>query len=128
MKRCGHCNEVKPLTEFYRCASARDGVQGWCADCRKKQKYRRKPGPPEPPETRLTPEQKAYYQRRLKNPKEHIDELLSESIPSRLCVGLLATGKSGRVGGRRQSITLGGMRSEFAHALLREGRHHDLPR
>jgi hypothetical protein len=32
-KRCGACGEVKPLTEFYRAAGKRDGLQNRCREC-----------------------------------------------------------------------------------------------
>lgn len=34
-KACGRCRESKPLEDFHRCASARDGRQGRCRACAK---------------------------------------------------------------------------------------------
>lgn len=33
MKRCGWCGEIRPVSEFYRHAQKRDGLQGNCKDC-----------------------------------------------------------------------------------------------
>jgi len=35
MKRCPVCNIEKPLDQFHRCRSRRDGVNSTCIDCRK---------------------------------------------------------------------------------------------
>lgn len=32
-KRCTHCNETKPVAEFYRCKGNRDGYNAWCKAC-----------------------------------------------------------------------------------------------
>ena len=34
-KRCSKCGEVKPLTEFHKNRSARDGLDHWCKSCKK---------------------------------------------------------------------------------------------
>lgn len=34
MKKCSHCNQIKPRSEFYRDKYAKDGLQHWCKDCR----------------------------------------------------------------------------------------------
>ncbi len=33
MKRCSKCDELQPLTEFYRAAGTRDGYRGECKSC-----------------------------------------------------------------------------------------------
>lgn len=33
-KKCTKCGEVKPLNEFYKRASAKDGFQSYCKDCK----------------------------------------------------------------------------------------------
>ena len=38
-KKCGHCGETKPVTEFY--SHVRDKYQSWCKDCSKKEYKRR---------------------------------------------------------------------------------------
>lgn len=35
MKRCTACMEEQPLSEFYRCAAAKDGLQWQCKPCRR---------------------------------------------------------------------------------------------
>ncbi len=35
MKRCAHCGAVKPASEFYRCTSNADNLQGTCKACSK---------------------------------------------------------------------------------------------
>lgn len=35
MKRCSHCGEELPETEFYRRKGSRDGLDYWCKTCRK---------------------------------------------------------------------------------------------
>jgi hypothetical protein len=37
VKRCSRCKEDKCLSEFYRCASKRDGLQSCCKACSKAQ-------------------------------------------------------------------------------------------
>jgi hypothetical protein len=32
-KKCSKCNQVKPISEFYKNASMKDGLQGSCKDC-----------------------------------------------------------------------------------------------
>lgn len=32
-KRCAHCGQDKPMTEFYRDKHTRDGLQSWCKEC-----------------------------------------------------------------------------------------------
>jgi hypothetical protein len=36
MKRCSKCGETKPLSEFFRNKSRKDGFQNWCKTCVKK--------------------------------------------------------------------------------------------
>lgn len=38
-KRCGHCKNIKPLTEFILCRQNKDGLDGWCKACRKAYKH-----------------------------------------------------------------------------------------
>lgn len=33
MKSCAFCTIEKPITEYYKCSSAKDGVQGYCKEC-----------------------------------------------------------------------------------------------
>jgi hypothetical protein len=33
LRECGHCHEEKPLTEFHRDKSRRDGLQSNCKPC-----------------------------------------------------------------------------------------------
>lgn len=33
MKLCRHCNEIKPLSDFYDHQSTRDGKHTWCKAC-----------------------------------------------------------------------------------------------
>lgn len=35
LKRCGRCNESKPLSEFYNKAYSKDGHQAYCKQCTK---------------------------------------------------------------------------------------------
>lgn len=32
-KRCAHCGQEKPVTEFYKDSHTRDGLQSWCKEC-----------------------------------------------------------------------------------------------
>lgn len=32
-KKCAHCGQVKPVTEFYKDSHTRDGLQSWCKQC-----------------------------------------------------------------------------------------------
>jgi hypothetical protein len=34
-KKCGHCKEILPLTNFHACKREKDGKQQWCKSCRK---------------------------------------------------------------------------------------------
>lgn len=38
-KRCARCAETLPLEEFYRQASAKDGLQAWCKPCQRTYDY-----------------------------------------------------------------------------------------
>lgn len=35
VKKCTKCTQTKPLSDFYKCKSAKDGLTYWCADCMK---------------------------------------------------------------------------------------------
>jgi hypothetical protein len=35
MKKCGKCGEIKPLKDFHKNPTKKDGVQSMCKDCRK---------------------------------------------------------------------------------------------
>ena len=32
-KKCVHCGQEKPVTEFYKDSHTRDGLQSWCKQC-----------------------------------------------------------------------------------------------
>ena len=32
-KKCAHCGQEKPVTEFYKDGPTRDGLQSWCKQC-----------------------------------------------------------------------------------------------
>ena len=32
-KKCKHCGQELPVSEFFRKASAKDGMQSWCKQC-----------------------------------------------------------------------------------------------
>ena len=34
MKRCPHCRQIKPLTEFHRNLARKNGYQSWCKPCK----------------------------------------------------------------------------------------------
>ena len=36
MKQCTRCKEIKPLSEYYKCANRKDGLMPHCRDCQKK--------------------------------------------------------------------------------------------
>ncbi len=36
LKECSNCKAKKPHSRFYRHAKSRDGLQGWCKECMKK--------------------------------------------------------------------------------------------
>ena len=36
IKKCGHCEEMKPKTEFYNSCKTKDGLRGSCNECEKK--------------------------------------------------------------------------------------------
>lgn len=42
MKRCPACRQIKPLTEFHRCANRYDGVVAFCRSCLLQKQYRQK--------------------------------------------------------------------------------------
>lgn len=35
-KRCGACGDVKPIFDFHRCKTAKDGYQYRCRECKKR--------------------------------------------------------------------------------------------
>jgi len=41
-KRCTHCEQWKPLEEFYRSCDSRDGHAHWCKECCKAYGKRRR--------------------------------------------------------------------------------------
>lgn len=42
MKKCSHCNQIKPQSEFYRDKYAKDGFQYWCKDCHQNREKNKK--------------------------------------------------------------------------------------
>jgi len=32
-KACSRCKEIKPISEFYHCFKAKDGLSSWCKVC-----------------------------------------------------------------------------------------------
>ena len=40
MKRCTKCGEIKPVSEFHRNKSRKDGLQEWCKACKAKRAYK----------------------------------------------------------------------------------------
>ena len=35
IKLCGHCEQAKPLSEFYKSSRSKDGRQDWCIECQR---------------------------------------------------------------------------------------------
>ena len=66
-KRCPKCGEVKPVSEFNKCRTNKDGLQGYCRSCQKAY-YR-------------TPRYRAHDKARKQTPKYRAHEKARRQTP-----------------------------------------------
>jgi hypothetical protein len=64
-KRCQDCGEIKPLDQFHKNSSRRDGRQGWCKECHNRRARDWRAANPDYSQVRLSRDPDYFRRRRI---------------------------------------------------------------